>query len=704
MTNNSTFCGEANEEISAIEIADLSRALVFLARQLDRPCEESHASRLLAEVIRANPGAGQDYWWRWLLSAGRSLGLSMQVADIPAADLPVLLRSGAIAVAERRVVEIQKLNLPKRSLQRLCVVEHGGDCDNKSFGAPEPNTLRVILVIPGSHGVSEHKPLVMLWKLISPDQSDLLALVVISGAAGLLMLSVPVAAQQLVRNVTFATLYQPIVVLSLLLLGLLGFVAALQALQVYVAEIIQRRLFLRVASQVSHRLVRADVAVWTHHSVSDLVNRFLEVAVVQKVAASLLVDGIAIVLTTVIGMGVMAFYHPFLLGYDALLVLVLTAILFGFGPSGVRTAVEESRAKYDVLSWLEDLARCPSVFRIGGVEPFAIQRTEVLCDTYLRRRGTHFAILIRQIILILMLQAIATTTLLGLGGFLVLNEQLTLGQLVAAELIVTMIIASFAKLGKHLEGWYDLLASINKLSHLFDLPPESNDGLVGISFQGPVELVFAESDSSTLSPGEHPESRSVRAGESAALLDWNRSLTAEIAQLLQGQRHSSALHLMIDRIRIDDIRPDILRQHVSVVASLEFLPASVAENIHLSRSNIFESDVYGVCESTGLNVELANSGLNLTTSLLPNGWPLHGRQQVLLALARVLAGKPRLLYLDHILDTFNETEFQELWQQLSRIQSHTTIVMATGRADLAKYVGSVIPEPRNLDRCSQPQH
>jgi len=699
MTNRSSSSLPSSiADFQEADLRSLSQALVLLARHLDQPCEEVQASRLVSEVMRSQPGTMHDLWWNWLLSAGRSLGLTLRVSDIPPRDLATILQTGAYVVAESRAAEECRTHRRAGDAKRLVLVgtssaTPAAHVDRKSEGA----LLRVIIAARepdlGSGHHRHEKPWTLLWKLLAPEHKDLWAVVAISGVAGMLMLSVPVTAQQLVRTVTFATLYQPILVLSLMLLGLLGFLAALQALQVYVAEIIQRRLFIRIAGQVTQRLTHAEVSLWRQHAVPELVNRFLEVAIVQKVTAALTVDGIAILLSTVIGMSVMAFYHPFLLGYDIALLVLLATIFLGFGRKGVATAIQESRTKYGVLSWLEDMARCPTIFRTGGVEFLAMQRTDVLCAEYLRARRSHFTILIRQIILVLILQAIATTALLGLGGFLVLNEQLTLGQLVAAELIVAMIVASFAKLGKHLEGWYDLLAAVDKLSHLLDLPTEPYGGLIGMSHQGPAAVVIRNISSpeavSQNGSSSHVETVRVAPGETAALVNWNPSMTRDLADSLRGLRGLSGPDLTIDGIQVDDIRTDTLRQQIAVASDLEFLPGTIAENIHLSRPRVSEADVREACDAVGLTEELRNAGLGLTTQLLPGGWPLNATQQRRLVLARALAGQPRVLFIDHLCDVFAVAEFRQIWQHISLAQPGTTILIATARQDLADVIGQV---------------
>lgn len=714
MLNGSGVLPQTNTQQLPNDLASLTRAIVTVARELDRPCEESVAARLLSEVMRSHPGTVQDLWWSWLLSAGRSLGLPLRVSDVPSTDLAAIQQSGACLVLERSAVRAHRLDVQKLESQHIVLVgsEPASSSGEGSGQRSEGNLLRAIIATrgsePGAHHHGHQKPWVLLWKLLSPDRQDLWAITAFSGVAGILMLSVPVTAQQLVRTVTFATLYQPIIVLSLMLLGLLGFVAALQALQVYVAEIIQRRLFMRIAGRVTRCLTQADTSAWRQLAMPELVNRFLEVAIVQKVTAALMVDGIAILLTTLISMSVMAFYHPFLLGYDILLLVLLATIFFGFGRNGVKTAIQESRTKYGVLAWLEDMARCPGIFRTGGVELLAMQRTEVLCADYLRARRSHFSILLRQIVLVLILQVIATTSLLGLGGILVLNEQLTLGQLVAAELIVAMIVASFAKLGKHMEGWYDLLASVDKLSHLFDLQAEPHDGLIGLSHQGPAEVVVRNlATDGTQSPaGEVTQGELLRVGPgaAAALLNWNPSLTHDLADGLRGLRGLSGPDISLDGVRIDDVRTDVLRQHVAVARDLEFLPGTIAENIHLSRPGVSESDVAEACETVGLTAELRQAGLTLSTQVLPDGWPLNLQQQRRLILARAIAGRPRLLFIDHLFDVFAATDVRDLWERLSRHEPQSTILVATVREDFARLVGPVITDSFHHFRQNSRDH
>ena len=91
--------------------------------------------------------------------------------------------------------------------------------------------------------------------------------------------------------------------------------------------------------------------------------------------------------------------------------------------------------KYQLVEWLEEIARHPLLFKGPGGAAFALARADDLVRGYLDARREHFRILMRQIVGLLALEVAAGTALLGVGGWLVLNQQLTLGQLVAAEIM-----------------------------------------------------------------------------------------------------------------------------------------------------------------------------------------------------------------------------------------------------------------------------
>ncbi|MCA9067278.1 MAG: ABC transporter ATP-binding protein, partial [Planctomycetaceae bacterium] len=536
--------------------------------------------------------------------------------------------------------------------------------------------------------------------ILSPEWPDIWIVIVFAFVVGLLTLASPIAVESLVNTVAFGRFWQPVVVLAIILFTFLGFSAAIRALQTYVVELVQQRLFARVASDLSYRLPRTRIEKTEQHFMPELVNRFFDVVTVQKVSAQLLLDGVALALSTVIGMTVLAFYHPWLFGFDMFLLASLTFLIMVLGRGAIQSAIKESKTKYSMASWLEDVARCPVTFRSDGGIDFAMERADHLISDYLSARQKHFRVLMRQILFALGLQAVASTVLLGLGGWLVISGELTLGQLVAAELIVTVIVGGFAKLGKHLESVYDLLASIDKLGGLFDLPRERDDGLLVLSENSPL-AVDVQNVSYRRATGQSALptlSFHVPAGGSLSLVGPSGSGKSTMLDLLFALRNPTSGHLMIGGFDPGDIRPDFLRQRVTLVRGLEVFQGTIAENVHLHRPEVSAKQVRDALEQVGLLEAVLLLDDSLETTLHSDGAPLSENQTRLLSLARAIAGQPRLLLVDGVLDALSDEELSPLLNHLTHPDSPWTLILATGREEIASRCDqqqplSLLPQP-----------
>lgn len=301
-------------------------------------------------------------------------------------------------------------------------------------------------------------PLRRWFSMLKPEGKDIRTIVIFSVVIGLLSLTTPLAVEAVVNTIAFGRNLQPLIVLSLIVFTFLGFRSILNVLMTVVTEIIQRKLFVRTVEDLSYRLTRVPLATWKTLHGTEMVNRFFDIVNIQKITSKLFLETLMLGLQTIIGLAVLAFYHPFLLGYDIALLVMMTLVLWLIGRGAVRTAKSESKLKYRTAAWLQEIVRHPSTFKYNGGLGFAINRADEMVEQYILQRQSHFKILIRQISFAMVMQVIAATALLALGGYLVIKGQMTLGQLVAAELIVTVILGSFTKLGKDLESFYDLMA------------------------------------------------------------------------------------------------------------------------------------------------------------------------------------------------------------------------------------------------------
>ncbi|MFT5041710.1 MAG: putative ABC transport system ATP-binding protein [Hyphomicrobiaceae bacterium] len=490
-------------------------------------------------------------------------------------------------------------------------------------------------------------PFERLRQLVRPERADLWSIVVFGLIVGGLSLTTPIAVQQLVNSVAMGGLIQPVVILAVLLMAALSFSAVLSALQAYVAEIVQRRLFVRVVADLSARLPRVRIDAFDTTSGPELVNRFFDVMTVQKVGTSLMLDGVTLSLQTIIGLLVLSFYHPAMLAFSVVLLVGIAIVVFGFGRGAINSAIAESKSKYAVANWLEEIARHVTTLKTPAATEFAREHADVLAREYLSARSSHYRIVLRQLGGALGLQVIASAALLALGGGLVIAGQLTLGQLVASELIVTVIVASFAKLGKHLEGFYDLLAAVDKLGHLFDLPLEAEGGSVDGMVDGPATLEFHKV---AFGYGAEPVFKDlalkITAGESVALVGPNGSGKSALLDLALGLRNPTAGYVTVNGKDLRELCLTSLRQDVVCVRGADVVEGSIEDNIRLGRWSVTVEAIHRALEIVGLTKKVFEFPDGLQTHLCGNGVPLSRGEAVRICLARAIVGKPKLILID----------------------------------------------------------
>lgn len=512
------------------------------------------------------------------------------------------------------------------------------------------------------------------------ESEDVWVVVIYTAAAGLISLVVPIAVQAVVNTIAFGTLLQPLAVLTSMVLVALLAVAWLNAYRHFVVEIIQRRVLVRLAGDVADKLVRVEPKVFDRYHGPELVNRFLEVVTVQKAGATLLLEGLTVTVQTVIGMILLAVYHPFLLAFDLLLAISLFVVLVPMGSGAIPTAVKESKAKYNLLAWLEELARHQIAVKSHAGLVLALERTNELVKQYLDYRASHFRILLRQIVGSFILQAFASATLLGVGGWLVIDRQMTLGQLVAAELVVALVTSSITKFGKHLELFYDLMASVDKLGYLTDLPKEREDGepLPRKTTPASVRIVSASIPAGDSISLLHNVTLGVEAGARIGLLGATGSGKSTLLDVLYALRQPSLGRVEFDGRDYRELRLDDLRAQIALVREPQIFEGTVIENLRLGQEALSTDHAREALREVGLLEHVLKLPDGIHTRLSTGGAPLSAGQAIQLELARALAHVPRVLVLDECLDWLQDLpERSRLLDLVFGSQNRWTVIVAS---------------------------
>jgi ATP-binding cassette subfamily B protein len=492
-------------------------------------------------------------------------------------------------------------------------------------------------------------PAQRFWQLVSLDSKDILAILAYTTVAGLFSLAVPITAQALVNNIAQGQSLQQLVVLTALVLFFLSLSGILRLFQLVLIERLQQRIFVRVALNIGERLPRVQLKALTDDYAPELVNRFFDVINIQKAFAKLALDGLDAVLKVLVGLLLLAFYSPYLLGFDLVVVLAGLFIIFVLGINGLQTSIFESKKKYKVAAWLEELARCHISFKMSGTLDFLGERTDALSVAYIKARRAHFAVLFRQAVGNYFFYAIASAGILAFGGWLVINRELTIGQLVASEIVVVSVLAGMDKVISQLEHVYDLLTALDKVGQVEDLPVERVGGAeVPVSDEG--ATVVCRNVRFSYHPGVEILSGldlTIKSGEWVSVLGSSGAGKSTLMALICGLLEPSHGTVEVNGVDVRDADLDALRLIVGMVGDQEdIFEGTVEENIRVGADWLTQEDIRWALDMVQLTDELAALPQGLRTPLVSGGHNLSRGQVQRLLLARTIVRRPRLLILD----------------------------------------------------------
>lgn len=535
------------------------------------------------------------------------------------------------------------------------------------------------------------KPVERLFEIIKLERQDIHLLIMLSFGYGLLGISTPIAVQALVNIVTMGGVLQPLYVVSIILFTLLLLAGALYVFEGYVVELIQRRLFIRTALNVANNTQGVDISIHDDTNLVELMNQFFDISTVQKSASTLLTVGLTAFLQGFIGAIILIFYSQYFAIIVVIVLIFLAFIIFVLGNNATTTAIDESRAKYATAAGLETIAQNFYMFKFYNGLQRVKDLTNNLANIYLEKRTAHFRTLLHQNIGGVILYAMIGTVMLALGGALVIKGQINLGQFVAAELIIFGVLAAFVRFISKLEYFYGMMAALDKIGELDDLPQEmlgkhqidnrniSHLGACGLSFNYSPRIQPIQDVSFNLAKGE-----------SLAVLGASGAGKSTLVKIITGLRTPSVGHIKFDGNDLRQLNQNSLRNLIGLANKVEVTKGSVLENILLGRSNIALSTVNLVLNELGLLEDFSNLENGLDTQLTAFGAPLSTTQLQRLMLARAIVGKPNLLIIDGLLDSLSNQELNSVLNLLSVHKADWMLMVTTRFEHIAEKFNSTL--------------
>lgn len=516
-----------------------------------------------------------------------------------------------------------------------------------------------------------------LSEIVGPDKGYVNVGIVYTLAITLLSLATPISVQLLINSVARTALVAPLWILSGVLLVLLLLVAGLSALRVYLMAMFERRIFARVVAEVTVRAVHAQNPFFADESRGSLFNRYFDMVVVQKSVPSLVIGAFTIILQGVVGLIVTSFYHPFFLAFNIILVGVCLLIWLVWRHGAITGAVGVSHAKHEAAHWLESVGASNGFYKSARHLDFAMDRSEAVTASYIRAHRQYFRYSFAQALGYFLVYALAAAALLALGGNLILAGQLSIGQLVAAELIMSGVFYGIYQLGWYLDTFYDLVASSEELSQVFAIPQETA-GLSGqappdgsVHFRG-VALVGSRFDFA------------IGSGEQAVVVA-EPGIENQIALLLKRHANPERGLLSIGGSELGSLDMYLLRSAVVVLNRPTIVDITIREYLNLAAGGGAEgSRIMRTLDIVGLAARISSLPDGLDTQLASSGSPLSIVEVMQLKLAMALLSVPKVLLLSQLYDMMPT---EPLLATLRILREHgTTVLLFTGR-----------PEAVNLD-------
>ncbi len=538
-------------------------------------------------------------------------------------------------------------------------------------------------------------PMQRFWRLLKPDAKEIRNIYIYAAFNGLVALTLPLGIQAIINLIQGGQISTSWIVLVAFVVFGVGLNGILRILQMRVTENIQQKIFTRAAFEFTYRIPRIRMETLFRHYAPELMNRFFDVMTVQKGLSKILIDFSTGTLHVIFGLILLSLYHPFFIAFSLVLVVLIYAIIRYTGVRGLNTSLRESKYKYMLAHWLEEMARAATSFKLAGATNLHMQRTDEFSGSYLEARESHFQILIRQFSLMVVFKVIVAAGLLLIGGILVIEQQMNIGQFVAAEIIILLVMGAVEKLILSMESIYDVLTGLEKIGQVTDLELEKTSGaeikgdrsigmevcLEHVSFSYPGSLIQKLCDISfTIPQGQ----KVMVAGNSSS---GKSTLLAVISGLFQVQEGA----VSYDGLPKGNLSSESLYSVIGDCLSHEqIFQGTIMENIAIGRPNASLEWVEKVVKSLGLSEFIRRAEEGYNTILEPEGKGLPKQIVTKILLARSVADKPRLLLLDAAFEHLDQPDRESIIRFLTADENPWTLIATGSEPILARYCDRVM--------------
>lgn len=521
-----------------------------------------------------------------------------------------------------------------------------------------------------------------LIRLLGNEKKDIGYIYIYAIVVGLIGLTLPLGIQAIIGMISGGLLFSSVYVLVVLVILGIIFTGILQIIQISLVEILQRRVFAKAAFEFTYRIPRIRAESLLKYYPPELMNRFFDILTVQKALPKVLIDITAAIIQIGFGILLLSFYHPFFILFGVFTVAIVVVVIWANAKKGLETSMMESKYKYKIAQWLEDMARTLQSFKMAGSTNLPMQKTDYLLNNYLKYRKKHFNVLVRLFSNAIVFKAIVTGGLLVMGTFLVIDRQISLGQFVASEIIIVLVVGSVEKLIASVDNIFDLLTAVEKMGAVTDLPLERTGGLLPsfptdrglhVRVQN-LSYKYFDSDKRTL----NNISLELKPNERICLTGTNGSGKETLLKVLSGIFTDYQGIVTFNGVSIRDINLTALRDVVDKnISADDIFDGSLLENLTMGMNCVTPESLNKVLNEVNLMDSIAKLPEGLQTQMTSGGRKFSRGFTVKMNVARCVLQEPKLLIIGDILQYLDTAERQKVVDFLCDKSNPWTLIVVS---------------------------
>ena len=525
-------------------------------------------------------------------------------------------------------------------------------------------------------------PLKRFYNLLKLDRKDVYQIFIYAAFSGLISLSLPLGIQAIVNFIQGGQISVSWKVLILIVTLGVAMVGILTLMQLRITENLQQKIFIRSSFEFAYRLPKISFNALYDEYPPEIANRFFDTLAIQKGTSKLLLDFTTALLQVGLGLILLSLYHPFFILFGIVLLIMLYMIFKFSFDKGLYTSLKESSYKYKVVYWLQEIARNKNSFIKKNNFDYALNKNDQLVNNYLNYREKHFNVIQTQFSQLIIYKVLITAGLLLVGGYLVLDQKMNIGQFVAAEIIILLIINSVEKLIVGLETLYDVLTAVEKIGMVTDLEiyesnkkPESDLLETHLTIET-VDMCFRypDDDKDTIKG----INLKITPGEKVFVAGVNNSGKTTLVRLLSGYLSPSSGIIYMNESVMKRSESGYYKNYTGLVMQDDTLfEGSLLENLTFNNPKVSNEDIKWALDAVGLTVIVKRLPNGLDTIINSDGRHLTRSVIQKILIARAIISRPKVLFLEEPTISMDPSASRQIIDFLVSPENSWTIIVSS---------------------------